>query len=85
MKHLVPAVRPNDVLHWREHCPVDDHACFPFMARHLAFGDCEIKGIDLIQHDKPERYREVVGSSRTTPLPWCACHDPQDRSSSCNA
>ncbi len=41
---------------------------FPAWARHLQFGDCELKGIDLVQHDKPERYREVVRFIKQDPL-----------------
>jgi len=40
---------------------------FPAWARHLGFGDCELKGIDLVQHDKPEHYREVVQFIKADP------------------
>ncbi len=41
---------------------------FPAWARYLGFGDCEIRGIDLALHDRPERYREVVRFIRDDPL-----------------
>jgi shikimate 5-dehydrogenase len=41
---------------------------FPAWAEHLGFGDCEIKGIDLALHDRPERYREVVRFIKEDPL-----------------
>ena len=41
---------------------------FPAWARHLGFGDCELKGVDLLQHDQPERYREVVRFIKGDPL-----------------
>lgn len=33
---------------------------FPEWARHLGLGDVDMRGIDLVPHDRPERYREVV-------------------------
>ena len=36
---------------------------FPKWARHLALGDCRIRGIDLAQHDTAERYRQVVSDA----------------------
>lgn len=41
---------------------------FPAWARHLRFGECELKGIDLALHDRPERYREVVAFIKNDPL-----------------
>jgi shikimate 5-dehydrogenase len=41
---------------------------FPAWARHLAFGDCDIKGIDLVPHDAPAHYREVVRFIKDDPL-----------------
>ncbi len=40
---------------------------FPAWARALGFGDCELKGIDLLLHDSPERYRQVVSFIRDDP------------------
>lgn len=33
---------------------------FPEWAKYLGLGDVQIKGIDLVPHDTPERYRAVV-------------------------
>jgi shikimate 5-dehydrogenase len=41
---------------------------FPAWARHLDFGECEIKGVDLVQHDAAEKYREVVHFIKSDPL-----------------
>ncbi|MBE3069568.1 MAG: shikimate dehydrogenase [Planctomycetes bacterium] len=41
---------------------------FPEWARHLGLGDCAIRGIDLAQHDAPERYRAVVRHIRDDAL-----------------
>jgi len=41
---------------------------FPEWARYLSLGDCAIRGIDLEQHDAPERYREVVRHIKADPL-----------------
>jgi len=41
---------------------------FPEWARHLGLGDVAIRGIDLVPHDRPERYREVVAFLRSDPL-----------------
>ena len=41
---------------------------FPAWARHLRFGECELQGIDLALHDRPERYREVVKFIKDDPL-----------------
>ncbi|MGA2976051.1 MAG: shikimate dehydrogenase [Spirochaetia bacterium] len=41
---------------------------FPKWARYLELGNCEIKGIDLAQHDEPERYRGVVSFIKDDPL-----------------
>jgi shikimate 5-dehydrogenase len=40
---------------------------FPAWARHLELGDCQLKGIDLKQHDLPERYRQVVAFIKSDP------------------
>jgi shikimate 5-dehydrogenase len=41
---------------------------FPAWAEHLGFGDCQITGIDLALHDRPERYRQVVEFIKADPL-----------------
>ena len=41
---------------------------FPEWARHLSLGDVEIRGIDLVPHDKVENYREVVRFLKNDPL-----------------
>lgn len=41
---------------------------FPEWARHLGLGDVAIRGIDLVPHDRPERYREVVAFLKSDPL-----------------
>jgi betaine-aldehyde dehydrogenase len=41
---------------------------FPAWARHMGFGECQIKGIDLAQHDHPDRYRDVVTFIKNDPL-----------------
>jgi shikimate 5-dehydrogenase len=41
---------------------------FPQWARRLDFGDCQIKGIDLVLHDEPARYRQVVSFIKEDPL-----------------
>jgi len=41
---------------------------FPEWATYLELGDCRIRGIDLRQHDQPERYREVVEHIKRDPL-----------------
>lgn len=41
---------------------------FPEWARHLGLGDVAIRGIDLVLHDRPERYREVVAFLKSDPL-----------------
>jgi len=41
---------------------------FPEWARHLGLGDVDIRGIDLVPHDRPERYREVVSFLKSDPL-----------------
>jgi shikimate 5-dehydrogenase len=41
---------------------------FPEWARHLQLGDVEIKGIDFVPHDSPERYREAVAFLKRDPL-----------------
>jgi shikimate 5-dehydrogenase len=41
---------------------------FPEWARHLGLGDCQIKGIDFVPHDQPERYREAVAFIKSDPL-----------------
>lgn len=41
---------------------------FPEWARHLGLGDCAIKGIDFVPHDRPERYREAVAFIKADPL-----------------
>jgi shikimate 5-dehydrogenase len=41
---------------------------FPAWADHLGFGDCELRGIDLALHDRPEHYRDVVRFIKDDPL-----------------
>ena len=41
---------------------------FPEWARHLRLGDVAMRGIDLVPHDRPERYREVVDFLKSDPL-----------------
>lgn len=41
---------------------------FPEWARHLGLGDVSMRGIDLVPHDRPERYREVVAFLKSDPL-----------------
>lgn len=41
---------------------------FPEWARHLNLGDVAMRGIDLVPHDRPERYREVVAFLKSDPL-----------------
>ena len=40
---------------------------FPAWARYLELGNCHLAGIDLKQHDAPERYREVVDFIKKDP------------------
>jgi len=41
---------------------------FPEWATYLGLGDVQIKGIDLVPHDTPERYRAVVEFIKSDPL-----------------
>lgn len=41
---------------------------FPEWARHLGLGDVAMKGIDLVPHDHPDRYREVVAFLKSDSL-----------------
>jgi shikimate 5-dehydrogenase len=41
---------------------------FPEWARHLGLGDVAMKGIDLVPHDNPQRYRDVVAFLKSDPL-----------------
>ncbi|MEM1285919.1 MAG: shikimate dehydrogenase [Pseudomonadota bacterium] len=41
---------------------------FPEWAEHLGLGDVEMKGIDFVPHDAPERYREAVTFLKNDPL-----------------
>lgn len=41
---------------------------FPEWARHLGLGDVAMRGIDLVPHDRPKRYREVVSFLKSDPL-----------------
>ena len=41
---------------------------FPEWAKYLGLGDVQIKGIDLVPHDTPERYRAVVEFIKNDPL-----------------
>ncbi len=60
MRSLVPAVRPTMYFIGVSTGRSMIMRVFPAWARHLVFGDCEIRGIDLVPHDTPEHYREVV-------------------------
>lgn len=41
---------------------------FPQWAKALGLGDCVLRGIDLAQHDQPQRYREAVRHIKSDPL-----------------
>lgn len=41
---------------------------FPEWARHMGLGEVEIKGIDFVPHDEPERYRKAVAFLKSDPL-----------------
>lgn len=41
---------------------------FPEWARALQLGDCAIRGIDFVPHDRPGRYREAVAFIKADPL-----------------
>ena len=41
---------------------------FPEWAQHLDLGDVAMRGIDLVPHDRPARYREVVAFLKSDPL-----------------
>jgi len=41
---------------------------FPEWARHLGLGDVEMKGIDFVPHDEPERYRAAIAFLKSDPL-----------------
>ncbi len=41
---------------------------FPEWARHLGLGDVAMRGIDLVPHDSPDRYRAVVEFLKSDPL-----------------
>jgi shikimate 5-dehydrogenase len=41
---------------------------FPEWARHLGLGEVEMRGIDFVPHDRPERYREAVAFLKADPL-----------------
>jgi shikimate 5-dehydrogenase len=41
---------------------------FPEWAKHLALGDVAMRGIDLVPHDRAERYRDVVAFLKSDPL-----------------
>lgn len=41
---------------------------FPEWAQHLGLGDVAMRGIDMVPHDRPDRYRDVVAFLRTDPL-----------------
>ncbi|MGD1887856.1 MAG: shikimate dehydrogenase family protein [Cohaesibacteraceae bacterium] len=41
---------------------------FPEWAKHLGLGDVEMRGIDFVPHDKPERYHEAVTFLKNDPL-----------------
>lgn len=63
---------------------------FPLWAEHLGLGDVEMRGIDFVPHDRPERYREAVEFIKSDPLSlgalvtthkldlYDACHDAFD-------
>jgi len=60
MKFLAHAVRPTMYFIGVSTARSMIMRVFPAWARHLDFGECELKGVDLVQHDSPERYRNVV-------------------------
>jgi shikimate 5-dehydrogenase len=66
--HLEPADRPTMYFIGVTTTKSVIMRVFPAWARYLAFGDCQLKGIDLGLHDSPERYREVVGFIKGDPL-----------------
>ncbi|MGO9310117.1 MAG: shikimate dehydrogenase family protein [Spirochaetia bacterium] len=68
MRSLVPAVRPTMYFIGVSTSRSMIMRVFPAWARHLAFGDCEIRGIDLVPHDSRAHYREVVHFIREDPL-----------------
>ena len=41
---------------------------FPAWAEYLQLGDCEIRGVDLAQHDEADRYRRIVEHIKTDEL-----------------
>jgi shikimate 5-dehydrogenase len=41
---------------------------FPDWARHLRLGDVAMRGIDMVPHDDPARYRQVVRFLKSDPL-----------------
>ena len=41
---------------------------FPAWAEYLGLGTCEIKGIDLLLHDNPQKYRDAIEFIKNDPL-----------------
>jgi len=66
--HLKPAARPAMYFIGVSTTRSMIMRVFPAWARYLELGDCQLKGIDLKQHDLPERYRQVVGFIKSDPL-----------------
>ena len=49
---------------------------FPRWAQHLGLGEVDMRGVDFVPHDRPERYRELVA------LEMAGCYDngsPRER------
>jgi shikimate 5-dehydrogenase len=66
--HLVPAKKPTMYFVGVTTTKSMIMRVFPAWAKHLGFGDCELKGIDLDLHDTPERYRVIVDFIKRDPL-----------------
>jgi shikimate 5-dehydrogenase len=66
--HLVPAKKPTMYFIGVTTTKSMIMRVFPAWAKHLGFGDCQLKGIDLDLHDSPERYRVVVDFIKRDPL-----------------
>jgi shikimate 5-dehydrogenase len=66
--HLVPAKKPTMYFIGVTTTKSMIMRVFPAWAKHLDFGDCQLKGIDLDLHDSPERYRVVVDFIKRDPL-----------------
>jgi shikimate 5-dehydrogenase len=65
---FVPATRPTFYFIGVTTAKSSIMKVFPEWARHLGLGDVEMKGIDFVPHDSPERYREAVAFLKRDPL-----------------